>query len=295
MNNKAFTLVELIVVVTILAILGTISFISFTWYTSEARDSSRLSDMATIKKAIEIFEINNSKLPDITDPSPIYYNWELVFNQWTFWSATISSLKWQIGNFPVDPMTGDYYSYSLSNTKREYEIGSFLENSDYISFVNKANAAYKTKALLKWNYNSRALSIISWNNIQIIASPSITVNDLSSDNFLDIVSNNNFVYNKHYNLPANFWDTNYDLAWSWDEIFVNQSNIELYNWSIQDLKQNSQKLQLLQDMQQAYTWTIIENSIVIKWLLDNDTSWSNNKSMDYISNFLTNNISDKLN
>lgn len=295
MKNKAFTLVELIVVITILAILGTISFISFTGYTSEARDSSRLADMSTIKKAIEIFEINNNKLPDISNPSPIYYNWEVIFKQWTFWSQTISSLKWQIGNFPVDPMSWKYYSYSLSNTKREYEIGSFFENADYISFVDKANAAQKTKALLKWNYNSRALSLRSWNNIQIIASPSITVNDLSSDDFEQIINQNNFVYNKYYNLPANFWETGYDLYWSSQDVFVNQSNIELYNWSFDDLKLNSQKLQLLHNMQQAYSWTNIDSSIVISWLLSNDISWSSDESLDYITRFLTTNISNKLN
>jgi hypothetical protein len=30
--------------------------------------------MATIKKAIEIYEINKSKLPEISDPTPVYYN-----------------------------------------------------------------------------------------------------------------------------------------------------------------------------------------------------------------------------
>lgn len=36
MKNKAFTLVELIIVITILFILGTIAFISLSWYKDEA-------------------------------------------------------------------------------------------------------------------------------------------------------------------------------------------------------------------------------------------------------------------
>ncbi len=40
---KAFTLVELIVVITILAILSTIGFVSYSWFSSKARDSSRLA------------------------------------------------------------------------------------------------------------------------------------------------------------------------------------------------------------------------------------------------------------
>ncbi len=294
MNNKAFTLVELIVVVTILAILGTIWFISFTWYTSEARDSSRVSDMATIKKAIEIYEINKNKLPEISDPTPVYYNWEVVFYQWTFWSKTIASLEWQIGNFPVDPLTWEHYSFSKTNNSREYELGWFFENENYISFVETANAAYKTKAILKWTYNGRALSIINWTNLQLIASPSITVNDLSSDNFSDIVAWNKFVYDKKYNLPSNFSSTSYDLAWSWDKVFVNQSSIELYNWEFDDLKNDANKIIFLENMIQAYDSTDLQDSLVISSLLRQDTT-NTSESLKYINTFLGQNISDKLN
>ncbi|MDD2745812.1 MAG: prepilin-type N-terminal cleavage/methylation domain-containing protein, partial [Candidatus Gracilibacteria bacterium] len=41
-----FTLIELIVVITILAILGTIGFLSIGGYSSKARDSARISDVA---------------------------------------------------------------------------------------------------------------------------------------------------------------------------------------------------------------------------------------------------------
>lgn len=51
-NNKGFTLVELIVVITILAILWTIAFISLQWYSSDARDSTRISDTASMNKVL---------------------------------------------------------------------------------------------------------------------------------------------------------------------------------------------------------------------------------------------------
>ncbi|MDD3144849.1 MAG: type II secretion system protein [Candidatus Gracilibacteria bacterium] len=54
--NKAFTLVELIVVITILAILGTIAFINLQGYSVSARDSKRLSDITNILKKISVEE-----------------------------------------------------------------------------------------------------------------------------------------------------------------------------------------------------------------------------------------------
>jgi prepilin-type N-terminal cleavage/methylation domain-containing protein len=59
-TNKAFTLVELIVVITILAILGTIAFISLQGYTGEAKNSKVTSDLRNIASAIETASTRNS-------------------------------------------------------------------------------------------------------------------------------------------------------------------------------------------------------------------------------------------
>lgn len=61
-TNKAFTLVELIVVITILAILGTIAFISLQGYTGEAKNSKVTSDLRNIASAIETASTRNSVL-----------------------------------------------------------------------------------------------------------------------------------------------------------------------------------------------------------------------------------------
>lgn len=53
-TNKAFTLVELIVVITILAVLGTIAFISLQGYSADARNSKRTSNLNNIQSAISI-------------------------------------------------------------------------------------------------------------------------------------------------------------------------------------------------------------------------------------------------
>lgn len=61
---NGFTLVELIVVITILTILGTIAFTSLSGFSGGARDSSRISDMNNLSKALELSYIQTSSYPN---------------------------------------------------------------------------------------------------------------------------------------------------------------------------------------------------------------------------------------
>lgn len=295
MNKKAFTLVELIVVITILAVLWTIGFISYTWYTSEARDSSRLADMWNIKKAIDLNEINTWKLPQVTNPVEIKVWTQVIFTQWTFWVDTIADLKWLISQNPKDPLTKLDYSYSLTFDGSEYEIGWFIEN-DKLSYspISKANAWESlTTALLKWNYNWQFVKVISGDDVTLYASPSITVSDTSIEQLTDLSDQNKIVYDGFYNLPANFASSKYNVN-GWNNIkYLNTSDIVLYNWPINALNDEANQIWLLTKLKTAYSGTDIANEYIIKKVMDMD---SNNqeesvKSMKSMLNLL---VSDKI-
>jgi len=52
--RTGFTLVELLVVITILSLLGAIGFLSVQGYSKNARDSTRISDISNLSKALEL-------------------------------------------------------------------------------------------------------------------------------------------------------------------------------------------------------------------------------------------------
>jgi len=119
--KQAFTLVELIVTILIITILWTIAFISLQWYWKQARDSTRISDISTIKSWLEVFNIDSWKYPKPTNGINITYSWWLVWTQWSVWESVITNIS-KIDRIPIDPLKQNEYTYSLLNNNKEYQI-----------------------------------------------------------------------------------------------------------------------------------------------------------------------------
>lgn len=62
-THRGFTLIELLAVVTIIGILATLAIIGIANTTKRARDSRRQSDLANVKKAIELYAQDNGEYP----------------------------------------------------------------------------------------------------------------------------------------------------------------------------------------------------------------------------------------
>ena len=130
--KTAFTLVELIVVIVILSILATIAFLSFSSQSSWARDSTRLSDVSSIKKSVEMFSVNSWLYPTPDTPTAFTYSGWVVWNQWTLWDNAYKLVKNTLSKKVTDPLSAWEYSYSLANNKREYQVAI---NETVINFV----------------------------------------------------------------------------------------------------------------------------------------------------------------
>ncbi len=185
-NNKPFwfTLVELIVVITILVILWTIAFTSLWWYSSSARDSSRVSDLTNLSKALEITYQKMSSYPDPDNLFAVTYSGWLVWAQWTIGNTTINLINawWgvKMNKKPTDPLVpSKEYSYSKLAYGNGYQLKSDWEG-DSLTFGNtflfpQAQAAPSISALayVKGNYNGIVAKTQTGNTVYIIAVPSI--------------------------------------------------------------------------------------------------------------------------
>jgi len=91
-KQKAFTLVELIVVITILAILWTISFISLQWYSANSRDSVRMSDLKNITLWLELQLSKAWRVYVPEDKIDITASGTTISYQWYMWEDTMNKL-----------------------------------------------------------------------------------------------------------------------------------------------------------------------------------------------------------
>lgn len=185
-----FTLVELIVVITILVILGTIAFTSLSWFSSNARDSSRTSDITNLVKGLDISYIKSSSYPSPDNAFSVTYSGGTLWNQWTIGDTVMNVISaWgvRLSKKPTDPLTNTKeYIYSKAAYGNFYQIKSDWE-WDNISYQNipgiqTASAANGTPDIsyIKGNYGGIVSKTQTGSTICILTLPSIISNTGSS-------------------------------------------------------------------------------------------------------------------
>lgn len=264
-NKKAFTLVELLIVIFLLTIMTTIWFISYLKFLRDWRDTERIDTMTNITQLLELELTKNWSYPDPDDSTNIYYSWSLLWAQWTFWDTIYDSIQ-DLEKKPLDPLTWDFYAYSVTNIWDAYEIWWIQEVDKklYINnlFIDKtyADDTIDITALVMWTYNKKVISTITTsltNTWFVFISPSIISSDLSSTAILDILTSQKLVYTWYNNAPANFSSIDIDLNW-WFDFTPNNSIV--FSWSYELLKNNLlNRLELLENIQNAFSGTILEN------------------------------------
>ena len=139
-NNKAFTLVELIVVITILAVLSTIWFVSYSWYLAWTRDTNRISQMKAISDWLNLFSTNHS-IPVPDDKIDIKANSTLIAYQGYAWKNVLETITYSTPG--LDPKDKTYFSFYITRDKKYFQLMAFLEEEDNLQtagIFNKTNA-----------------------------------------------------------------------------------------------------------------------------------------------------------
>ena len=134
-TKRAFTLVELVVVITILAILGTIAFISLQWYSSDARNSKRTSDLKNIEKTMSMKLVNGSSLLGLIADTTSEWSFSVAgadvnvsSTDYKAWLLNYSAMGMKSADF-LDPSTNnDYPAWVTIKKDGEFEIAASMEN-----------------------------------------------------------------------------------------------------------------------------------------------------------------------
>jgi prepilin-type N-terminal cleavage/methylation domain-containing protein len=260
-QQKAFTLVELIVVITILAILWTIAFISMEWYSKSSRDSVRISDVSNMKTSLELFHLNAGKYPLPDNNEIVEYETQTLWYQWKFWSTVVSNLSRNLNEIPTDPLTDKQYIFSVANNRNEFEILSLLEWDLALNTITQTNAANLTVTpRIDWTYNGVFIKT-AW---YIVPTPSIvTAEDITWWITLNNTNIQSQVTNLWDNIP-DIWNVNSNTWWL-DIV------LSVYTWSIASDSSDTDKASVMEAIQWAYTWSILANDDIYKYILS--VSW----------------------
>lgn len=261
--KQAFTLIELIVVISILAILWTISFISLNWYSADARDGSRLSDINNIKKSLELYSLKNGKYPLPDNGENVTYGWAVVvWKQWTIWEIVMSEIWKNLPAKPVDPLYGTEYVYSTLENAKEYQIMWLYEWDTIWWILETTYAAANPYVKVYWTYNWLYVKTSNY----IFPIPSIITSLDPAWLDLNITTIKSQVIDNGTNIPDMQSDKINVSTWT-----LNFSDFQVYNWTITNNSSDEDKLAVFKAMSDTYTDSSLVNNGIISTLLSKTT------------------------
>ena len=114
-NKRGFTLVELLVVIAIVSLLSSIIMGQLNEVRAKARDAARISNMQNIRRALELYKIDNGQFP-----IPAFPGYAISGNMFGNWGTLTTDLLPYI-NVPVDPLANNG-AYPLLPVAGQYNI-----------------------------------------------------------------------------------------------------------------------------------------------------------------------------
>ena len=141
-TKKGFTLIELLVVIAIIALLASAIVVLVSSARKKARDSRRVNDLKEIQTALEMYNDDHGRYPDITARSKD-----------ASWNNLQTTLSKYLPRVPKDPSSDRYY-YVKSDRDNyllcaDLEARTDLEQDDGRN--NNWYELFSSQSALNWN------------------------------------------------------------------------------------------------------------------------------------------------
>ena len=104
-HQSGFTIVELLIVIVVIAILAAISIVAYNGIQQRGRDGQRKADISTIKKALEMYRLDNNTYPSCVGTASS--------------CLTTALIPKYINRFPSDPSDTAPYNYMYAAPYRK--------------------------------------------------------------------------------------------------------------------------------------------------------------------------------
>lgn len=115
-SKSGFTIVELLIVIVVIAILAAITIVAYNGIQQRANDTTRMQDVASIRKALEQYKILNGGYPAATNTNSAYAGWEVSLD--STWLSSLSSVAPSLPKDPINDATSHYeYFKSAAGTQ----------------------------------------------------------------------------------------------------------------------------------------------------------------------------------
>ena len=274
MHNKAFTLVELIVVITILAVLWTIAFVSFQWYAASSRDSVRITDLKNIDKVLKLKVTAWETLLLPEQALKITASWTTLSYQWNMSEKLLN--HYGITNGWLDPLDNIPYTYSVNENRNKYQLLWFLETWDSVALNVAQTFADNSQRFPKTTWDTLWILLDETTNIPLVESWSTTELDIetTADTYWLIIQNSTSIQKWDKEFLTSELDFKIHTKWSCKNILLNG----LSKWDgIYKINPTwNDEMEVYCDMTTDWGgWTLVSNSknkIVngIKWWIFND-------------------------